>query len=107
MDGACGLCRRSRAWCERHDQDGGIRFVDFRAEDEKELPLSHEDHRKSMWVRDRDGGLVEGFAAWRRIMTEMPGWRWLAGLTSLPPFNLIGPPLYRFVAANRRFLSDR
>jgi len=60
-----------------------------------------------MWIRDREGTLLEGFAAWRRIMAEIPGWRWLAGLTSLPPFNLIGPPLYGLIAAHRHRLRRR
>jgi predicted DCC family thiol-disulfide oxidoreductase YuxK len=102
MDGDCGLCQMSRAWCEFRDRDGRVRFIDFRAAGGNELPLTHEEHQKSMWVRDGNGALLEGFAAWRRIMAEIPGWRWLARLTSLPPFSLVGPPLYRLVAANRR-----
>jgi len=107
MDGDCGLCQRSRAWCETRDQDGRVRFIDFRTAGEDELPLTHEDHQKSMWVRDRDGILLDGFAAWRRIMAEIPGWRWVARLASLPPFALIGPPLYRLIAAHRHRLRPR
>jgi len=55
-----------------------------------------------MWVRDGQGNLLEGFVAWRRIMSELPRWRWLARLASLPPLSLIGPALYRMIAANRR-----
>ena len=101
IDGNCGLCQRSRVWCELHDRDGRVRFIDFRTAGENKLPLTPENHQVSMWVRNRDGVLLDGFAAWRRIMAEIPGWRWLARLTSLPPFSLIGPPLYRLVAANR------
>lgn len=105
MDGDCSLCRRSRAWCELRDRDGNVRFIDFRAANGEELPLPPSEHQASMWVRDRDGALLDGFAAWRRIMAEIPGWRWLARLASLPPFTLIGPPLYRLVAANRRLVA--
>jgi hypothetical protein len=58
-----------------------------------------------MWVRHDDGALLAGFAAWRRVMSELPRWRWLARLAAAPPFNLIGPPLYRLIAANRNRLS--
>ena len=105
MDGDCSLCQRSRAWCEIRDRDGRVRFIDFRAADGNELPLTHEDHQASMWIRDRDGALLKGFAAWQRIMAEIPGWGWLAWLTSLPPFTLIGPTFYRLVATNRRYFS--
>ncbi|MCW8985300.1 MAG: DUF393 domain-containing protein [Thermoanaerobaculales bacterium] len=105
MDGSCRLCQGSRAWCETRDRDGRVRFIDFRATSGSELPLTPEDHRSTMWVRDSDGVLLDGFAAWRRIMAEIPGWRWVARLASLPPFALIGPHLYRLIASNRHDFS--
>jgi predicted DCC family thiol-disulfide oxidoreductase YuxK len=107
MDGSCSLCQGSRAWCETRDPDGRIRFIDFRTAGGKELPLAREEHESTMWVRDRDGVLLDGFAAWRRIMAEIPGWRWVARLASLPPFNLIGQPLYGLIAAHRHRLRRR
>jgi predicted DCC family thiol-disulfide oxidoreductase YuxK len=104
MDGACGLCLKSREWCELRDHDRRLTFNDFRSARESDLPVSPQDLENSMWVRDGEGNLLEGFAAWRRIMGELPRWRWLARLTSLPPFTLIGPALYRLVAANRRHI---
>jgi predicted DCC family thiol-disulfide oxidoreductase YuxK len=105
MDGNCGLCQESRKWCETRDRDGRVRFIDFRAASGNVLPLAREDHESSMWVRDRTGVLLGGFAAWRRIMAEIPGWRWVARLASLPPMTLVGPPLYRLIASSRRFFS--
>jgi predicted DCC family thiol-disulfide oxidoreductase YuxK len=102
IDGDCELCQRSRAWCEDHDVEGRVRFNDFRSVGVSALPKAYEDHEASMWVRDGNGELLEGFAAWRRIMADLPGWKWLARIASLPPLTLIGPPLYRLVAANRR-----
>jgi len=107
MDGDCRLCQRSMAWCELRDPVGNVRFIDFRRQAEDELPSTLEAHQRSMWVRDHDGSLYEGFAAWRRILTRIPGWRWLAKLTALPPFTLIGPPLYRLLAAHRHRFRPR
>ena len=107
MDGDCNMCQRSREWCELRDREGRVRFIDFRAAGEDELPLTHEDHQKSLCVRDRDGTLLDGFGAWRRIMAEIPRWKWLARLASLPPFTLIGPPLYGLIAAHRYRLRPR
>ena len=58
-----------------------------------------------LWVRDDSGRLREGFAAWRVIMTELPGWRWLAKLVAAPPLCWLGPPIYRMIAKNRSRLS--
>lgn len=101
MDGDCPLCQRSQAWCELRDTRRRLRFKDFRRSDLHELPMSQQDHESSMWARDTDGRLYEGFAAWRRIMSEIPGWRWLARLASLPPLDLIGPPIYKWIAVKR------
>ena len=107
MDGDCTLCQTSQKWCELRDRDGRVRFIDIRRADEDELPLTRSYHETSMWVEDNDGTLLEGFAAWRRILAELPGWRWLARLASLPPLSLIGPTLYRLVAAHRHRLPSR
>jgi predicted DCC family thiol-disulfide oxidoreductase YuxK len=105
MDGECGLCRRSQEWCEIRDRDRRLRFRDFRTADDRALPAPRATHEGSMWVADTDGSLLEGFAAWRRIMTEFPRWGWLARLAGLPPLSWLGPPLYRLVAAHRHHLS--
>lgn len=107
IDGDCSLCQMSMEWCELRDPTGRVRFVDFRSQSENVLPLTLEAHQKSMWVRGHDGALYEGFAAWRRILAQISGWRWLAKLTSLPPFTLIGPPLYILIAAHRHRLRPR
>jgi predicted DCC family thiol-disulfide oxidoreductase YuxK len=68
------------------------------------IPVARRDLEESMWVRDADGLLLSGFAAWQRIMAELPGWRWLASLSVLPPVRWVGPGLYRLVARNRHRL---
>ena len=100
-DGACQLCQTSRKWCELRDRNARIRFVDFRIIGDEALPLPREDHEATIWVRDDNGALLAGFAAWQRVMSELPGWRWLALLAAAPPFTAIGPPLYRFIATLR------
>jgi predicted DCC family thiol-disulfide oxidoreductase YuxK len=104
MDGHCGMCRASQAWCEARDTGKNLMFRDFRAIHDEQLPLSAAEHEASLWVRDTDGSLHRGFAAWRRIMRQLPGWRWLAAVTALPPLRWLGEPLYRLVARNRHRL---
>jgi predicted DCC family thiol-disulfide oxidoreductase YuxK len=104
MDGNCRICQRSQKWCERRDSQGRVQFHDFRVLDDPNIPVARRELEESMWVRDADGLLLSGFAAWQRIMAELPGWRWLAGLSRLPPVSWIGPTLYRLIAKNRHRL---
>ena len=104
MDGSCELCSRSQAWCESRDHGDRLVFRNFRDTDEATLPVDREAHEESMWVRTDAGALYEGFAAWRLIMKEIPGWRWLAEITGLPPFSWFGPAVYRMVARFRRHM---
>ena len=104
MDGECRVCRLSQRWCERRDPNGRVQFRDFRSVDDADLPVARRNLEESMWVRDGDGRVLSGFAAWRRIMAELPGWKWLARLSALPPLRLVGPTLYLLVARNRHRL---
>jgi len=104
MDGDCRICQRSQRWFERRDPNGRVQFHDFRVLDDPNIPVARRDLEESMWVRDADGLLLSGFAAWQRVMAELPGWRWLAGLTVLPPVSWVGPSVYRLIARNRHRL---
>ena len=104
MDGDCRICRLSQRWSKRRDPEGRVKFHDFRLSDDRSIPVARRDLEESMWVQDGDGRLFAGFAAWRRIMAELPGWRWLASLGGLPPVSWVGPTLYRLIARNRHRL---
>ena len=106
IDGECRVCRLSQRWCERRDPNRRVQFRDFRSVDDADLPVTRRDLDESMWVRDADGLLLSGFAAWQRIMAELPNWRWLAGLSVLPPMSWVGPTLYRLIARNRHRLPS-
>lgn len=100
-DGDCPLCRGSRDWCESYDSNSGLRFRDFRTAPDEELPVTLGEMENSMWVHDADGCLSSGFEGWRRILAELPRWRWLAVVAGLPPTRWIGRPLYRIIARHR------
>jgi predicted DCC family thiol-disulfide oxidoreductase YuxK len=101
MDGKCGLCQTSRAWCEARDPGKRVNFTDFRTAPDDQLPVNRDALENSMWVRSSDGTVLEGFHAWRRIMAALPGWRWIAAISGLPPIRWVGPHVYRFVARHR------
>ncbi len=103
-DGACELCRRSRIWAERRDRHHRIRWVDFRRTADDELPVPPDALALEMWTREPDGTLLSGYAAWRRVLAALPGWRALAAIGALPPLSWLGPPAYRFIARHRERL---
>jgi predicted DCC family thiol-disulfide oxidoreductase YuxK len=103
-DGDCGVCRRSRVWCEERDSQGRLLFTDFRAASDDAVPIPRHELESSMWVQARDGTLSSGFDGWRLIVSSLPRWRWLARLTGMPPFRWLGPPAYRLAARLRNHL---
>lgn len=104
-DGACPLCVRSRRWCQQRDRAVNIRFRNFRAIADSELPLQRVRMEESLWVRRADGAMLDGYEGWREILAVLPGWRWLAIVSGLPPLSWLGPPVYRFVARHRHRLA--
>jgi predicted DCC family thiol-disulfide oxidoreductase YuxK len=106
-DGACPICRGSRDWCLARDPGSRFVFRDFRAVSDDRLPISRRQAETSMWVRDPGGRLLDGFEGWRRILAELPRWRWLATVTGVPPLRWIGPPIYRLIARLRMRLPPR
>jgi hypothetical protein len=81
-----------------------LKFIDFRALSDDELPVSRRELESSMWVQSADGRLVGGYDGWRQLLTVAPRWRWLARLSGMPPFRWLGPPLYRLVARVRNYI---
>ncbi|KMO16881.1 thiol-disulfide oxidoreductase DCC family protein [Methylobacterium platani] len=89
-DGACPLCRseiahyRGRAGAER------VRFVDLASIEAGaalgpglDLPAA----RARFHVREADGRLVSGAAAFARLWHRLPGWRWLSRLVEWRVFG--------------------
>jgi predicted DCC family thiol-disulfide oxidoreductase YuxK len=104
FDGECPLCLRSRAWCVARDPDTRLEFRDFQSVPDDELPVPREKLASAMWVRDHDGQLLGGYAGWRRILADLPRWRWFSVLAGMVPLRWLGPPAYRIVARWRHLV---
>lgn len=87
------------------DSNNDLVFRDIRTTDDKKLPVPRDEAESAMWVRDANGELLCGFEGWRRILTVLPRWRWLAIVTGRQPLRWIGSKLYSLVARWRFLLS--
>ena len=101
IDGDCDVCRMSEEWCSARDGRRRLSFVDLHAPDSDEPPGSPEAMMRAVHVRLANGTIRTGFDAWRRILAELDGWRWLAWATGLPGFKHLGGFIYSMAARNR------
>ncbi len=101
IDGDCEVCRRSEKWCSARDERRRLRFIDLHATDSVDPPGSPEAMIRAVHVRDADGTVRTGFDAWRRILAELDGWRWLAWAAGLPGCRHLGGFAYSLAARNR------
>jgi len=104
IDGDCAVCRRSERWCSVRDQHQRLNFVDFHTHVDDDPPGSHEAMLETVHVRLADGTISTGFEAWRRILYELDGWRWLAQASGLPGIRHLGRVIYSILAQNRHRL---
>ena len=104
IDGECAVCRWSERWCSARDPHRRLNFVDFHAPADDDPPGSQGAMAQAVHVRLRDGTVRTGFDAWRQILFELDGWRWLARVSGLPGLRRLGPVIYSILAHNRHRL---
>ncbi len=108
-DGACPLCRTEIAHYRGCAGAERVGFVDLAAV-ETDAPLGPgltcAAARARFHVRDADGRLSSGAAAFARLWSVLPAWRWLGRLVDLRVFG-VRPFLPVAEAAYRLFLPLR
>jgi predicted DCC family thiol-disulfide oxidoreductase YuxK len=105
-DGACPVCRASRAWAERRDRGHRLDWLDATAPGcADRLPASAAELAQAVWVRRGDGSLASGYRAWLAVLGALPGWGLPARLLALAPLAWLGPAIYRLVAVHRHRLG--
>ena len=100
-DGSCPLCRREIALYRRLDAARLLEWVDVSAPAAMGEGLTCEAAMRRFHVRDAQGRLFSGAAAFCRLWMALPGWRWLGRFCSLPPM------LWLLELAYRAFLPMR
>jgi len=101
-DRNCPFCQWAQAWVERRDRGQRLEFRDFnRPEVAAEAPFAPAELGRRMHVRSPDGEWHIGYYGWIAVLSQLPGWRWLAGVMRVPPCRWAGPTVYQFIADHR------
>lgn len=101
FDGSCPLCRREIGVYRRLPQARSIAWVDVSQGMPAGEGLSCSVAMARFHVRDGQGRLFSGAAAFSRLWRVFPGWRWLGWCSAWPPMSWL------FEAAYRLFLPLR
>lgn len=85
FDGSCPLCRMEIGHYQRLDSRGALCFVDVSQPLAVTGPgLDREAAMARFHVRDRQGQLLSGAAAFVEIWRTVPGWRHAARIAAVP-----------------------
>lgn len=83
-DGACPLCRREVALYQSLKPSEEVVWLDVSQATTQICPSDQARYMARFHVRNSDGQLLNGAAAFVALWLVMPGWRWLGKLGRLP-----------------------
>lgn len=95
FDGSCPMCRAEIAIYRRLPQSSAIDWVDVSGGPDLGGVLSCEAAMARFHVRDQQGRLYSGAAAFSQMWRVFPGWRWLGWLSAVPPMSWLFELAYR------------
>lgn len=96
FDGSCPMCRREIGMYRGLNASCPINWLDVSAP--LALPIDETTRARYMarfHVREADGRLLSGAAAFVALWRKLPGWHWLARLASLPGVTPLLELMYR------------
>ena len=105
FDGACPLCRREVGLYQSLTPLETVAWLDV---SEVSAGLAPQDRARFMarfHVRQKDGRLLSGAAAFVALWLVMPGWRWLGKVASLPGVTPVLELMYRGFLHLRPYLQ--
>lgn len=95
FDGSCPLCRREIALYRRLRGAERLQWLDVSAGETLGAGLSCEAAMRRFHVRDAQGRLWSGGAAFARLWRALPGWRVPGWLFAVPPMSWLLELAYR------------
>lgn len=95
FDGSCPLCRQEIALYQGLKSTTPVAWVDVSSGVPLGGGLDCAQAMRRFHVRDTQGELHSGAAAFSRLWLVMPGWHWLGRMTALPPVNWLAEGAYR------------
>jgi predicted DCC family thiol-disulfide oxidoreductase YuxK len=102
-DGICGICRREIVYYKRIAPVGAFEWVDITVDklSMENLGICYADGLKLLHAQDAQGNLNVGVDAFVLIWRQIPRWRILATIVSLPIIRTVANIVYRAFATWR------
>jgi predicted DCC family thiol-disulfide oxidoreductase YuxK len=105
-DGGCPLCKAEIAQYRRARGARDLRFVDVSDPDAAPADdLTRAAALARFHVRDGDGALLSGAAAFAALWRSLPGWRWLGRIVGARPVLPLAEAAYRAFLPLRPWLA--
>lgn len=105
FDGACPLCRREVGLYQSLTPLETVVWLDVSQASARVPPKDRARYMARFHVRQKDGQLLSGAAAFVALWRVMPGWRWLGKVGSLPGVTPVLELLYRIFLHLRPYLQ--
>ncbi len=95
FDGACPLCRREIGLYQSLTPLENVAWLDVSEATANLTPADQARYMARFHVRQKDGRLLSGAAAFVTLWLAMPGWRWLGRFSRLPGITPLLELAYR------------
>ena len=95
-DGLCGLCSKEINHYRRIAPAGHFEWADIASDESRcsELGVSQSRALEVIHVRDDNGAIHTGLAAFVVMWWALPRWRWLAVIANTPGIHWLGERIY-------------
>lgn len=104
-DGDCPLCRREVALYKSLKPLAPVEWLDVSKDTAQITPLDQARYMARFHVRQSNGQLLNGAAAFVALWLAMPGWRWLGRMGRLPGVTPLLELAYRMFLRLRPLLQ--
>lgn len=104
-DGACPLCRREVALYKSLNPLEPVAWLDVSEATAQISPSDQAQYMARFHIRQRNGQLLHGAAAFVALWLVMPGWRWLGRVGHLPGMTPLLELVYKMFLRLRPLLQ--